>query len=158
VVLYRFDRQPLEGIVNPGAFLLDKGVELITLDGNLQVMPYTEMKALCFISESGLTDLFREHNLFERRPKVAGLWTRFMFRDGDRLDGILSHNLLDWPPPGYFITPPRAGPTRQRVFLPRAALVGTELRGVVGRSLVAARQRTRKGAPDQGDQLTMFDS
>jgi hypothetical protein len=158
VVLYRFDRQPLEGIVNPGAFLLEKGVELITLDGNLQIMPYTEMKALCFISESGLADLFREHNLFERRPKVPGLWTRFMFRDGDRLDGILSHNLLDWPQPGYFITPPRAGPTRQRVFLPRAALVGTELRGVVGRSLVAARQRTKQGAPDQGDQLTMFDS
>ncbi|MGI9074432.1 MAG: DUF6982 domain-containing protein [Bryobacteraceae bacterium] len=156
MVLYRFDRQPLEGIVNPGAFLLDKGVELITLDGNLQIMPYTEMKALCFISEAGLTDLFREHNLFERRPKVPGLWTRFMFRDGDRLDGILSHNLLDWPQPGYFITPPRAGPTRQRVFLPRAALVGTELRGVVGRSLVAARQRTKKGTPDQGDQLTMF--
>jgi hypothetical protein len=158
VVLYRFDRQPLEGIVNPSAFLLDKGVELITLDGNLQIMPYLEMKALCFISESGGADLFREHNLFERRPKVPGLWTRFMLRDGDRLDGILSHNLLDWPQPGYFVTPPRAGPTRQRVFLPRAALVGTELRGVVGRSLVAARQRTQRGSPDQGSQLTMFDS
>ncbi|MFL6351332.1 MAG: DUF6982 domain-containing protein [Bryobacteraceae bacterium] len=158
MVLYRFDRQPLEGIVNPGAYLLDKGVELITLDGNLQIMPYPEMKALCFVSEPGHPDLFRDHNLFERRPKVPGLWTRFMLRDGDRLDGILSHNLLDWPQSGYFITPPRAGPARQRVFLPRAALAGTELRGVVGTSLVAARQRTKKGPPDGDGQLTMFDS
>jgi hypothetical protein len=148
VVLYRFDRQPLEGIVNPGTYLLDNGIELL----------FTEMKALCFVSEAGPADLFTQHNLFERRPKVPGLWTRFMFRDGDRLDGILSHNLLDWPQPGYFITPPRAGPARQRVFLPRAALIGTELRGVVGRSLVAAGQRTKKGAVDRGGQLTMFDS
>jgi hypothetical protein len=42
--------------------------------------------------------------------------------------------------------------------LPRAALVGTELRGVVGSSLVAARQRTKKGPTDRGGQLTMFDS
>ena len=158
VVLYRFDRHPLEGIVNPGTYLLDKGIELITLDGNLQAMPYTEMKALCVISEAGRADLFTEHNMFERRPKVPGLWTRFMFRDGDRLDGILSHNLLDWPQPGYFVTPPRAGPTRQRVFVPRAALIGTELRGVVGRSLVAGGQRTKKGIVDRGGQLTMFDS
>jgi hypothetical protein len=157
VVLYRFDRQPLEGIVNPGTYLLDNGTELITLDGNVQIVPYTEMKALCFISEAGKADLFTDHNLFERRPKVPGLWTRFMFRDGDRLDGILSHNLLDWPQRGYAITPPRAGATRQRVFVPRAALVGTELRGVVGSSLVASRQLKRKGATDGGGQLTMFD-
>lgn len=157
VLLYRFDRQPLEGIVNPGAYLLDKGIELITLGGNLQTMPYAEVKAVCFISEAAQADLFTEHNMFERRPKVPGLWTRFMFRDGDRLDGILSHNLLDWPPPGYFVTPPRAGPARQRVFLPRAAIIGTELRGVVGRSLIATGQRTKKGAVDRAGQLTMFD-
>ena len=157
VVLYRFDRQPLEGIVNPSTYLLDNGLELITLDGNLQIVAYTEVKALCFVSEAGRADLFTEHNLFERRPKVPGLWTRFMFRDGDRLDGILSHNLLDWPERGYFITPPRASPTRQRVFVPRAALVGTELRGVVGRSLVASGQRRKKAVNGRGDQLTMFD-
>ena len=131
-------------------------MELITLDGNVQNVPFTEMKALCFVSEVGKADLFTDHNLFERRPKVPGLWTRFMFRDGDRLDGILSHNLLDWPERGYSITPPRAGVTRQRVFVPRAALVGTELRGVVGSSLVASRQK-KKGATEGGGQLTMFD-
>ncbi len=137
---------------------MPSAIELITLEGNVQTIAYTSMKALCFVSENGHADLFTDHNLFERRPKVAGLWTRFTFRDGDRLDGILSHNLLDWPEAGYLITPPRAGATRQRVFVPRAALVGTELRGVVGTSLIAAGRRLEKSATGRGGQLTMFDS
>ena len=156
VILYRFDRQPVEGLINPGAYLLVDSVELITVSGMLQNTLYTELKALCFVSEGGGQDLFREHKLFERRPKVPGLWTRFTFKDGDRFDGILSHNLLDWPEAGYFITPPRAGATRQRVFIPRAALIGTELRGVVGQSAIAHKQREgQKG--DKQDQLSMFD-
>lgn len=158
MVLYRFDRQPVEGIVNPSAYLLENRVELITLNGNLQAVLFTEFKALCFASEPGDPDLFTHHNLFERRPKVPGLWTRFTFRDGDRLDGILSHNLLEWPAAGYFVIPPRAGAARQRVFIPRAALTGTELRGVVGRSALASRPREQPRAAPDRSQLTMFDS
>jgi hypothetical protein len=158
VILYRFDRQPLEGIVNPAAYLLDDYVELITLSGNLHNARYPDFKALCFVSESAQPDLFTAHNLFERRPKVPGLWTRFSFRDGDKLDGILSHNLLEWPPAGYLIMPPRAGASRQRVFIPRAALLGTELRGVVGTSAAAAALRKRTGPAGDEGQLTMFDS
>ena len=157
VLLYRFDRQPVEGIVNPGGYLLDDQIELITLGGNLLNAAYREVKALCFISESTGADLFSEHPLFERRPKVPGLWTRFTFRDGDRLDGILSHNLLDWPSTGYFIIPPRAGATRQRVFVPRAAVVGTELRGVVGRSALASNRERPLEAEKERTQLSMFD-
>jgi hypothetical protein len=153
-LLYRFDRQPMEAIVNPTAYLLDKQIELITVGGSLQRTPYTEVKALCFASEAGREDLFTDHSLFERRPKAPGLWTRFAFRDGDRLDGILSHNLLDWPEAGYLITPPRSGASRQRVFIPRAALSGTELRGVVGVSMLAGR---KKEVEEDGSQLTMFD-
>lgn len=158
VVLYRFDRQPIEGAVNPTSYLLEDRVELITLDGMLETPRYGEFKALCFVSESGRADLFSDHNLFERRPKVAGLWTRFTFRDGDRLDGILSHDLLAWPQTGYLITPPRAGVSRQRVFIPRAALTGTELRGVVARSALAGKKRMTTPGRDDSDQLTMFGS
>jgi hypothetical protein len=158
VVLYRFDRQPLEGLVHPGAYLLDDHVELITLGGTLHNASYRECKALCFTSEGGQPALFTEHNLFERRPKVPGLWTRFSFRDGDKLDGILSHNLLEWPSMGYLVTPPRSGASRQRVFIPRAALIGTELRGVVGSSMAVGASRKRTGPADDQGQLTMFDS
>lgn len=156
MVLYRFDRQPVGGIVNPGAYLLADSVELITVNGILQTTSFSELKALCFVTENVAADLFTAHKVFERRPKVPGLWTRFTFKDGDRLDGILSHNLLDWPEAGYFITPPRAGAGRQRVFIPRAALIGTELRGVVGRSAIASKQR-EPGRTDEENQLSMFD-
>lgn len=157
MVLYRFDRQPSEAVVNPSAYLLPDYVELISVDGKLQTVGYDALKALCFASEAGENNLFAESNLFERRPKVPGLWTRFTFRDGDRLDGILSHNLLDWPKEGYLITPPKASATRQRVFIPRAAVFGTELRGVVGRSGLASAQRTKEAPGRPEDQLRMFD-
>ncbi len=143
--------------MNPSGYLLEDHLELLTLTGAVQTPRYTEFKALCFVSENGRPDLFTEHALFERRPKVPGLWTRFTFRDGDRLDGILSHNLLEWPGNGYFVTPPRTGATRQRVFIPRAALAGTELRGVVGRSAIAVVKRKGGEAEEDDGQLSMFE-
>jgi hypothetical protein len=115
-----------------------------------------DVKALCFASERSSNDLFTAHNLFERRPKVPGLWTRFTFRDSDQLDGILSHNLLEWPNPGFFLTPPRANATRQRVFVPREAVNRTEILGVVGASALRAAKRAKGKAAE--DQLKMFDS
>jgi len=134
---------------------LEAGIELITIGGTLQRVEFPDVKALCFISESAKPNLFSEASLFERRPKLAGLWTRFTLRDGEQLDGILPHNLLDWPNAGYLVIPPRAGAARQRVFLPKAALTGTELRGIVGRP---AAIRSGPAQPRQDGQLSMFDS
>lgn len=130
-------------------------MELITAGGNLQKIPYLEVKAVCFAKEPGRSDLFADENLFERRPKMAGLWTRFTFRDGDVLDGVLPHNLLDWPQQGYVITPPRAGLTRQLIFIPRDAVAETQLRGVVG--VPSGEKRKSKLERTPSGQLTMFD-
>lgn len=157
VVVYRFDRLPIQGVVNPGAYLLREGVELITSAGSLQMVPYLELKAMCFGSETARDDLFSVHKLFERRPKVPGLWTRFVFRDGDQLDGILSHNLLEWPEAGYLIVPPRSGSTRQRVFIPRLALVRTELRGVVGMPGGPQASLSKPISTSEDSQIRMFD-
>lgn len=116
---------------------------------------YSEVKALCFGTEAASSDLFRIHTAFERRPKLAGLWTKFVFKDGDQLEGILEHNLLDWPAAGFLITPPRASAARQRVFIPRAALASTELKGVIG-AVSTQRTRPKAGKADQ-DQLKIFD-
>ncbi|MBV8070897.1 MAG: hypothetical protein JO270_13390 [Acidobacteriaceae bacterium] len=158
VVLYRFGRQPLEGIVHANAFSGPEGIDFLTLAGILQQVPYAEVKALCFVTEPAKADLFEEHTLFERRPKVPGLWTRFTLRDGDRLDGILSHNLLEWPGTGYLITPPRAGTARQRVFLPRASVTATELMGVVGVSGNARAAKAKEERGKRAGQLSMFES
>jgi hypothetical protein len=156
IFLYRFDRQPTEGVVNPATCFLDTQVEMITTSGTFLTVTYSELKALCFVSDNSQADLFDAHTLFERRPKAPGLWTRFTFRDGAKLDGILSHNLLEWPEHGYFVTPPHAGANRQRVFIPRQALIQTELRGVVGTSAASVEGR-RKTEETAARQLPMFE-
>jgi hypothetical protein len=157
-LLYRFDRRPVEAVVDPGCYLQGAHIELITIGGNLQAVPYADVKALCFASDPGREDLFRLYSLFERRPKVPGLWTRFTLRDGDRIDGMLSHNLIEWPATGYLITPPRADASRQLVFIPRAAITSTELLGVVGISALSeAAVRRRREESKKAGQLTIFD-
>jgi hypothetical protein len=155
VLVYRFDRQPIEAVVNPNEYLSESHAELITAGGTLQKISYGDIKAVCFAKEPGRADLFSDENLFERRPKLAGLWSRFVFRDADVLEGVAGHNLLDWPRQGYLVTPPRAGLTRQLVFIPREALSATHLMGVVG---VPAPDK-RRSKPDRSviGQLTMFD-
>ncbi len=146
----------MEAIVSLSDYLRDNRMEIITSGGTLQQVPYSELKAACFAKEPARPDLFSAGNLFERRPKLAGLWTRFSFRDGDQLEGVLSHNLTDWPRHGYLITPPRAGLTRQLVFIPREAVSETQLLGVVGTPLGEKRKMPRRSSAD--NQLTMFDS
>ena len=158
MILYRWDRQPDQGFINPASYLRTDRLEWITLDGRVQSASLDTCKALCFVSENGKADLFTEHNLFERRPRVPGLWTRFAFRDGAVLDGILSHNLLDWPNSGYFVIPPQARATRQKVFIPREALVGTELRGVVGGARLALKSPDVRKDRDSERQLRIFES
>jgi len=156
VILYRWERQPGEGLVNPASFIQEQSLEWMSPQGRVEVCPLASCKAICFVSEGAKPDLFTEHNTFERRPRVPGLWTRFRFRDGSVLDGILSHNLLEWPPTGYFIVPPAARANRQRVFIPRSALVATELRGVVGGTGRAALKSPEISRPEER-QLTIFD-
>jgi hypothetical protein len=132
VVAYRFERQPLEGFVHPSTFLLASGVELLTLSGAVQAISFADLKAVCFAGEPARFDLFEVHPLFERRPRFPGLWTRFTLKDGARIDGILPHNLAEWPAAGFLFTPPRASGARQRVFIPREALMKSEFQGLIG--------------------------
>jgi hypothetical protein len=154
VVLYRFERERLEGIVNPSAYLSESTLELISTAGTLAAVPFSDVKALCFVADSGDPRLFTFNTAFERRPRTPGLWARFTFRDGDQLEGILSHNLLDWPAQGYLATPPFVSPLRQRVFIPRTALTSTELCGVIGAA--GERKPVRRKVPT--GQLEIFET
>jgi hypothetical protein len=156
VILYRFDRLPADAFLNPLEYLQADHVELITVSGSFERIPYAEIKALCFGTEQTAADLFRRDNVFDRRPKMPGLWTRFTFRDADFLEGVLPRNLNDWPVQGFLLVPPKAGVERQRVFIPRTAIVGTDLMGVIGAA-------SSKSAPSRSTkhpsrtQIGMFD-
>ena len=157
LILYRFDRPPVEATVHADAYLLAAGIELMLLGGNLQIIDYNSVKALCFAAEGAPADLFTAQISFERRPKTAGLWTSFRFRDDDVLEGILPHNLLDWPTQGYFLSPPRSNAFRQRVFLPRQAIRETALLGLVGKATPLESKIGKKVEVDRARQLSMFD-
>jgi hypothetical protein len=154
VVVYRFDRQPIEGFANPSAFLQGGGVELLLMGGTVQAIPSAELKGVCLVGEPVRSfDLFEANQFFDRRPRLSGLWARFTLKDGDMIEGILPHNLVEWPLAGYFFTPPRASNLRQRVYIPRDALAKTELQGVIG----AAKAKPRSQKPLPAGQLQMFD-
>jgi hypothetical protein len=156
VLLYRFDRLPIEGFASGS--LGGGPLELITQGGSLQPLVPSEIKAICFISETGKADLFTADPLFQRRPKLPGVWTRLTFRDGEKLDGILPHNLLEWPESGYLLIPPRASASRQRVFVPRSALLDAECRGVVGKPVQAGSKKPSRSKLPPEEQIPMFDS
>jgi len=157
LILYRFDRQPVEALVHADAYLLEAGIEIMLRDGNIQVVDYNSVKALCFAADGAPADLFTVQTSFERRPKTPGLWASFRLRDDDVLEGVLAQNLLEWPAQGYFLTPPRASAYRQRVFLPRQAVRETALLGLVGRGSALENKAGKKVESAPARQLSIFD-
>jgi len=152
VLIRRFDREPLTGFVNAQSYLQPQGVELLTPGGACLVVPYSEIKVVCFVRDFGSVEPTQEKKVFNTRPKTDGLWVRMELRDGEVLDGILSNNLLQLTPEGFTVTPPDAYSNNQKLFVPRAALSQLNVLGVVGSPLT---RRKPKPAPE--GQIGLFE-
>jgi hypothetical protein len=152
VLVSRFDRDTLSGFVNSPGYLLSHGLELMTPSGSVSVVPYDEVKLVCFVRDFQQGVPRKELRLFTTRPKLEGLWLRMYFRDGDTMDGILSNNLLQLDAAGFSVVPPDPGFQNQRVFVPRAALSRMEVLGVVGSPL----RTPRKPKPAPKEQIELF--
>jgi hypothetical protein len=152
VLIRRFDREPLTGFVNAQTYLQPGGVELLTPSGNLAVIPYADIKVVCFVRDFDATDA-PERKVFTTRPKTDGLWVRMQLRDGEVMDGVLSNDLLQLVPQGFTVTPPDAYSNNQRLFIPRAALSHFNVLGVVGSPLTRRKPKPR----DQQDQIGLFE-
>ena len=153
VLVSRFDREALTGFVHPQDWLLPGGLELLSVTGTVAVVPYEEIKLVCFVRDFEQGEPRREMRSFTSRPKMAGLWIRMRFRDGDSMDGLLTNNLLQLDPYGFSFIPPDPGFQNQRVFVPRAALAEMLVLGVVGSPLKV--RRKPKEAPKE--QIGLFD-
>jgi hypothetical protein len=153
VLIVRFDRETLQGFVQTPAGLEGEAVELLRPEGSLVRIPFSETKVVCFVRDFGEGETWREHRSFATRPKTGGLWVRFKFRDGDWLEGIVANNLLQIESSGFSSIPPDPSFQNQRIFVPRSALTGVEVLGVIGSPL---RRRPSK-KPGAEDQLKMFD-
>jgi hypothetical protein len=152
VLIRRFDREPLTGFVNAQTYLQPQGVELLTPGGACLVVPYSEIKVVCFVRDFGSVDPTQEKKVFNTRPKTDGLWVRMELRDGEVLDGILPNNLLQLDREGFTVTPPDAYSNNQKLFVPRAALSQLNVLGVVGSPLT---RRKPKPAPE--GQIGLFE-
>lgn len=151
VLIARFDRESLSGFVNPQSYLLADGLELLTQEGTVSIIPYADVKLVCFVRDFQQGEPRKELRLFTTRPKMEGLWIRMRFRDGDSMDGVLSNNLLQLDSQGFSVIPPDPGFQNQRVFVPKTALSAIQVLGVVGSPL-----RIRKAKPPAKEQLEMF--
>ncbi len=152
VLVRRFDREPLTGFVNPQSYLSPAGVELMKTEGTVAVVPYREIKTVCFVKDFEVAEAGPESRVFHTRPKMDGLWVRMRFRDGEVMDGILSNNLLQLDPYGFTFVPPEPYSNNQRIFSPREALSEFHVLGVVGSPLT---RRRRKEIPKE--QIGLFE-
>jgi hypothetical protein len=155
VWIARFDRAPLQGFVQTPGGLQTDAVELLTTEGTLLQVPYSETKAVCFVRDFDNTEAWKRNRSFAARPKTPGLWIQLRFRDGDTLEGLIPNNLLQTDATGYSVIPPDPSFQNQRVFVPRLALEAVEVLGVIGSPL--RRKAKKPGAADKDKQLEMFD-
>ena len=155
VLVSRFDRAPVAGFVNPHGFLQSSGVELLEVSGNVLIIPYQDIKLVAFVKDFELSETWRQKRSFTARPKLAGLWVRLRFRDGDALEGVIPNNLLLQDPEGYTMIPPDPSAQNQKIFIPRNALVEVQALGVVG-SPLSRNQRKPKAAKPDDPQMGLF--
>ncbi len=141
VILDRFDRERICGFVQPQSYLQPGGVEVMSPDGSVGLVPYTQIKAVSFVRDLGGEGVFSERREFLARPKALGLWVELRFRDGDLIQGVLPNNLQMLEPQGYAFSPPETAGNAQHVFVPRQALAEVQVLGVNGtRKKPAVRQ------------------
>jgi len=150
-VVRRFDRESIAGYINSVSFLQPDGIELLTVEGNIASVPYSEIKTIAFVRDFNPPDL-PDRRVFNTRPKTEGLWVVLQFRDGDSLEGIMPNNLLQIERFGFTVIPPDPASNQHRVFAPREALRSVEVLGVVGSPL-----NRRKPKPAVKDQIGLFD-
>lgn len=138
--------------MNPGTYLTDSGVELLTQSGNLISLPYPEIKSVYFVRDFDRGPVDSGKRSFLSRPKLDGLWVRLTFQDGDQMEGVMSNDLLSVSGPGFSLSPPDFAGNNHRVFIPRTALNAMQVLGVVGSPL---RQPAKKTAGKE--QISLFE-
>jgi len=150
-VVRRFEKESLAGYVNPFSYLQITGIELLSAQGNVSIVPYGDIKMVTFVRDlESAEEAGRQ--VFQNRPKMAGLWVSFELRDGEVMEGVMPNNLLQIETHGFTLIPPDPFGNIQRVFIPRMALRSVQVLGVVGSPL-----KKRKAKPVPKEQIGLFE-
>ncbi len=145
------DKEALRGYVNPQTFVKSDGVEILTISGQVMLLPYDEVKGVYFVRDFEGDREHVERKVFSSRPKLDGLWLRMKFKDNEILDGIIPNNLLLLSDKGFTVVPPDPFANNQRIFVPRTALSELLVLGVIGNPL---KKKVAKAASQ--DQIELF--
>jgi hypothetical protein len=151
VSVHRFDREPVHGFASPHHYLQPTGIEILKPDGTTLLLGYKEVKFVAFVRDFPTATMPEDRKVFHTRPKMEGLWVRLLFRDSDRMEGIVPNNLLQIDPYGFSFVPPDPFSNNQRIFVPREALRDIHVLGVVGGKSAKSKK------PDTKDQIKLFE-
>jgi len=143
-VIAFYDREKLEGYLNPLRVQGPEPLDLLTVNGERKPLPMKNVRAIYFVRDFN-GEYEPERKAFLSRPKLEGLWVRLKFRDNETLEGVVPNDLLALLDSGVQITPPDFNGAVPRIFVPREALSEMTVLGVVG----IARRKAAAPVPAQ---------
>lgn len=162
VVVRKLDQGLVKGFVNRRLFLGPEGVEVLDRTGHLLTIPLDEIKGVYFVRDFDGNRDRPERKVFHSRPKQSGLWVMVTFRDNENLEGLISPNLLELEPEGFLVTPADFYSNNLQVFVPRSALAGVEVLGVISngtaRKVDSRLLKARRKAATTSAQFNLFAS
>lgn len=150
VIVRKLDRDAIQGYVAPAAFIANGKLELLNTSGKMVLIDLKEIKGVYFVRDFSDSESIARKT-FAARPRTEGLWVRIKFRDNDSMEGMMSNDLSQLLPEGFFVNPPDTRSNTQRIFVPRSALESFLVLAVIG----GPQARRRKAAVPEG-QVPMF--
>ena len=151
---------PVAGYLPATGFADGESVSVMDPGGRVISFALREIKWIAYVRDFNIGDTVEPERFgrrtFPARPRSEGLWLRMTLRDGDVLEGLagLDITFLDSivTDGGVMVTPPDARSNAQRVYVPRAALAGLELLGLV----TSAAKRKAATKPGREPQPWLF--
>jgi hypothetical protein len=145
----------------PASGLLDAagtGLEVLDTAGRLTTVPLKNVRYVAYVRDFNLDDTVNPERLLRKtflaRPRTEGLWVRLTFRDGEVLEGlgeldlaIIDDAAMDR---GIFLIPPDVRSNTQRIYVPRLALNGMQVVGVITTPSKAESPKKIKKADERG--------
>jgi len=154
VVIRKLDKGLVKGFLDPARYL-EREIEVLDREGRLTHLPLDEIKVRDFEGNPQRA----ERKIFQSRPRLAGLWVRMTFKDTEVLEAILPNNLLEIDPLGYLVRPPDVYSNNLKIFIPRTALTGLEVLGVISGGVVkrmSQRAAQARAGATTDDQFGLF--
>jgi len=160
VIVRCFNTPAVSGYMPAYNFLESNVIALMDTAGRAILFPINEIKWIAYVRDFNTGDLVDPERIgrrtFPARPRAEGLWLHLTFRDGEVLQGLapLDIAFLDGivTDHGLTITPPDLRSNTQRIYVPRCALTGLDLLGVV----TSAGSRRATAKPARESQPTLF--